>query len=117
MENPHLCACPCKAGVATFAPFTRPFDGKSPFHYETDFFERNLAGNVRVLPCHLQADQYISLNDPVFLGKVQLDFAWSIQADLTSRAGAQPDTKNEITVGRIISGAARCNIECPVFLL
>ena len=39
------------------------------------------------------ADQYISMNDPVFLGKVQLDFAWSIANNLTGKA-AQPSTKN-----------------------
>jgi hypothetical protein len=35
------------------------------------------------------ADQYISLNDPIFLGQVQLDFAWSLQSpsNMTNTAG------------------------------
>lgn len=38
------------------------------------------------------ADQYISMNDPVYLGKVQLDFAWSIANNLTGGPSA-PATK------------------------
>lgn len=73
--NPYL--------EATFDPSTFGFKNRlSPaltFGCQTNCMSCHAMANVQN-PNLYSTDQYISMNDSVFINKVQLDFAWSIQS-------------------------------------
>lgn len=97
------------SAVIGYNPYLEAGLSGQPFNGPPPGFPNNLNPNLKwgmltnCMSCHALAaypgntsytgDQYISMNDPIFLGTVQVDFLWSIPNNVISRAGAKPATK------------------------
>lgn len=73
--NPYLEAT---FGPAVFAGFPQSLNPDFKFGIQTNCMSCHALATAQNNP--YTTDQYVSMNDTIFINKVQLDFAWSIQA-------------------------------------